>query len=103
VRRQPDGLRSTRRSRSFYPVNDPQLAERMRAVSFEGYYTYLLYQDLDFVMPYELHRESDPEVLVVGPDADRATPLRSFQPEVAGQGTVMSRLGGTHAGGSGWA
>jgi len=75
VRRQPDGLRSTRRSRSFYPVNDPQLAERMRAVSFEGYYTYLLYQDLDFVMPYELNRESDPEVLVVGPDADRATPL----------------------------
>ena len=74
-RRLPDDLRSTRRSRSFYPVNDPQLRERMRAVSFEGYYTYLLHQDLDFVMPYELRRGSDPTARVVGPDADRAAPL----------------------------
>jgi len=47
----------------------------MRAVSFEGYYTYLLHQDLDFVMPYELRRGSDPTARVVGPDADRAAPL----------------------------
>lgn len=75
MRRQPDDLRSTRQSRSFYPVNDPQLRERMRAVSFDGYYTYLLNQDLDFVMPYELRRGSDPTARVVGPDADRAAPL----------------------------
>jgi hypothetical protein len=47
----------------------------MRAVSFEGYYTFLLHQDLDFVMPYELRRGSDPKARVVGPDADRAAPL----------------------------
>jgi len=29
--------------------------------------------------------------------------MRSFQPEVAGQGAGMGWLGGTHAGGSGWA
>ena len=47
----------------------------MRAVSFEGYYTYLLYQDLDFVMPYELHRGTDRTARIVGPNADQAAPL----------------------------
>jgi hypothetical protein len=47
----------------------------MRAVSFEGYYTYLLYQDLDFLMPYQLHRGTDPTARIAGPDADRAAPL----------------------------
>ena len=28
----------------------------MRAVSFEGYYTFLLYEDLDFVIPYTMGR-----------------------------------------------
>jgi hypothetical protein len=47
----------------------------MRAVSFEGYYTFLLHQDLDFVMPYELGRGAGPMARVVGPDTNRATPL----------------------------
>jgi hypothetical protein len=47
----------------------------MHAVSFEGYYTYLLYQDLDFVIPYDLDRVDGPSARVVGPDADRARPL----------------------------
>lgn len=32
-----------------------------------------------------------------------ATALRSFQPELAGQGGGMGRLDGARAGGSGWA
>jgi hypothetical protein len=32
-----------------------------------------------------------------------AGPMRSFQPELAGQMAGMGRLGCTHAGGSGWA
>ncbi len=47
----------------------------MRATSFEGYYTFLLHQDLDFVMPYAMGRGDDPEAHVVGPDADRAAPI----------------------------
>jgi hypothetical protein len=34
---------------------------------------------------------------------DLGAGLRSFQPEVAGQRAGMGQLGGTHAGGSGWA
>lgn len=76
MRRQPreDGLRSTRRSRTFYPV-DPALQERMRASSFEGFYLFMLHQDLDFVIPYTLRREGEPEAWVTGPDVDRAEPL----------------------------
>jgi hypothetical protein len=70
-----DDLDSTRRSRSFYPVHDPDLAARMHAVSFEGYYTYLLHQDLNFVFPYDLGRGHDPAARVISPDADRAESL----------------------------
>ncbi len=55
-----DGLRSTRKSRTFYPV-DPALQERMRASSFEGSYTFMLHQDLDFVIPYIMGRGGEPE------------------------------------------
>lgn len=76
-RRRPDddGVEGSRRSRTFYPVHDPDLQARMHAVSFEGYYTYLLHQDLDFVIPYDLGRGDGPSARVVGPDADRARPL----------------------------
>lgn len=72
--RQPEGLRSTRKSRSFYPV-EPGLMRLMRAVSFEGYYTFLLHQDLDFVIPYTIGRTGGPQAEVTGPDAHRAAPL----------------------------
>src|SRR5258707_4260238 len=49
--------------------------ERMRATSFEGYYTFLLHQDLDFVMPYAMGRGDDPEAHGVGTDADRAAAI----------------------------
>lgn len=70
-----DGLEGTRRSHSFYPVHDPELQARMHAVSFEGYYTYLLHQDLDFIIPYDLGRGDGPTARIVGPDIDRAWPL----------------------------
>lgn len=70
-----DGLESTRRSRTFYPAHDPDLQARMQAVSFGGYYTYLLHQDLDFVIPYGLGRGDGPSARIVGRDADRARPL----------------------------
>jgi hypothetical protein len=70
-----DGLEGSRRSRTFYPVNDPDLQARMHAVSFQGSYTSLLHQDLDFVIPYDLGRGDGPSTRVVGPDADRARPL----------------------------
>jgi hypothetical protein len=72
--RPADGLRSTRKSRTFYPV-DPALQVRMRAASFEGSYTFLLHQDLDFVIPYTIGRGGRPEARVTGPDADRVAPL----------------------------
>ncbi len=84
-----DGLRSTRRSRTFYPV-DPALQERMRATSFAAYYTFLLHQDLDFVIPYTMDRRGGPQARVTGPDADRAAPLieralsgRDWTPSIA--------------------
>jgi hypothetical protein len=72
--RPADGLRSTRRSRTFYPV-DPVLRDRMRAASTVGYYTSLLRQDLDFVIPYTMGHPGGPQAQVTGPDADRAAPL----------------------------
>jgi hypothetical protein len=78
MRRRPPadgGLQGTRRSHTFYPVRDPDLQARMHAVSFEGYYTYLLHQDLDFVIPYDLGRGDGPSARVVGPDVNRARPL----------------------------
>lgn len=45
--RQPaDGLRSTRRSRTFYPT-DPALEARMRAASPGGIFAFYLHEDLD--------------------------------------------------------
>lgn len=72
--RPADGLRSTRRSRTFYQV-DPPLQERMRATSFEGSYLFMLHQDLDFVIPYTIGRGDEPEAWVTGPDAEKAEPL----------------------------
>lgn len=72
--RQPEGLRSTRKSRTFYPV-EPGLMKLMRAVSFEGYYTFLLHQDLDFIIPYTMGDAGGPHAEVTGPDAQRAAPL----------------------------
>lgn len=46
----------------------------MRALSFEGFYTYLLYQDLESVVPYNLG-EGTSAVTVVGRDCIRAGPL----------------------------
>jgi hypothetical protein len=69
-------LRSTRRSHEFYPADDPELRELMRAAyPFEGFYTYMLHQDLDHVMPYSLGRSNAVGARVVGPDAKRVTPL----------------------------
>lgn len=74
--RKRDGLRSTRRSCSFYVDYDPELAKRMKAAyPVEGYYTYLLHQDLGHVVPYGLGRSDASGVRVVGPDADRARGL----------------------------
>jgi hypothetical protein len=47
----------------------------MRAVSFEGYYTFLLHEDLNFVIPYNLDRQRAPHAQVTGPDAQKAAPL----------------------------
>jgi hypothetical protein len=70
-----DRLRSTRRSYTYYPMDDPVITERMQAaVPVEGYYTYLLFQDLDHVFPYGVGRSS-PRVQIVGPDAEHASPL----------------------------
>ncbi len=73
-RRLADGLRSTRRSRTFHPV-DRALQARMRVGSFEDYYVFLLHQDLDFVVPYTIGRGGEPDARVTGPDADTAAPL----------------------------
>lgn len=73
-RRRPEGLRSTRKSRTFYPV-EPGLMQLMRAVSFEGYYTFLLHEDLRFVIPYTMDRAGGPQTQITGPDAHSAAPL----------------------------
>lgn len=71
---QPENLKSSRRSRTYYPV-EPGLMKLMQAVSFEGYYTFLLHEDLDFVIPYNLDRPGGPQARVTGPDAQKAAPL----------------------------
>ncbi len=74
--RREDHLRSSRRSYTYYPTDDPVLTERMQAATpVEGYYTYLLYQDLDNVFPYDFGRDTSSRVQVVGTDAERAEPL----------------------------
>jgi len=47
----------------------------MRVASAEGYYTSLLRQDLDFVIPYTMGHLGGPQAQVTGPDVDRAAPL----------------------------
>lgn len=76
MRRPPpaNGLRSTRKSRTFYPTS-PALQQRMRAGSPEGFYTFMLYEDLDHVVPYTIGRRGGQEARVTGPDADKAWPL----------------------------
>ena len=75
MRRRDERLRSTRRSHTYYPMDDPVLAERIQAaLPVEGLYTYMLYRDLDHVFPYGFGRTS-PRLRIVGPDAERATPL----------------------------
>ena len=78
MRRRSDGddLRSSRRSYTYYPVDSPELASRMQlAYQFEGYFTYLLHQDLQHVIPYTIGRHAGEQARVVGPDAEAALPL----------------------------
>lgn len=71
-------MRSSRRSRTFYPVDSPELADRMTAAyPVQGFYTHLLHQDLDHVVPYSIGRDSGERARVVGRDADKALPLIS--------------------------
>jgi hypothetical protein len=42
---------------------------------FEGFYTHLLFQDLDHLVPYSLGRNEGIGARMVGPDASRATEL----------------------------
>lgn len=76
MRRLPpaDGPRSTRKSRTFYPTNQA-LQERMRATSPEGFYIFMLYEDLDHVVPYTIGLQGGQGARVTGPDADNAWPL----------------------------
>lgn len=74
--RHEEPVRSSRKSYTFYPVDSPELAQRIEsAVSFEGFYTYLLHQDLDHVVPYRLGRDDRGEARMVGRDAERASEL----------------------------
>ncbi len=69
-------LRSSRRSRTYYTMGDPELTERVRrAFPIEGFYTHLLHQDLDHVVPYSIGRDSGGRARVVGHDADVALPV----------------------------
>lgn len=72
--RPPDGLRSTRRSKSFYPT-DPALQARMQAAAPVGTYAYFLNEDLDRVMPYSMGHPPRFQARVTGPDALKAGPL----------------------------
>ncbi len=72
--RPPDGLRSTRRSKSFYPT-DPALQARMQAAVPAGTYAYFLHGDLDRVMPYSTGHPPRFQARVTGPDARKAVPL----------------------------
>ena len=76
MRRQEDNMRSTRRSRTFYPVDSPELAERMiAAYPIRGFYTHLLQQDLDHVVPYSIGRNDAERARVVGTNAEVALPV----------------------------
>jgi hypothetical protein len=69
-------MRGTRLSHSFYADFDPEMGKRMKAAyPVEGYYTYLLHQDLDHVVRYDLGRSDASGVRVVGPDAESARGL----------------------------
>lgn len=72
--RPPDGLRSTRKSKSFYPT-DPALQARMQAASPAGTYAYFLHEDLNRVMPYSMGHPPRFQARVTGPDALKAVPL----------------------------
>ena len=72
--RPPDDLRSTRRSRTFYPT-DPALQARMRTASPAGTYAFYLHEDLDRVMPYSMGHPPRFHARVTGPDALKAHPL----------------------------
>jgi hypothetical protein len=71
----PDGLRSTRKSRTFFPIDDPPLEARMRSAAPAGSYAFFLDQDLDRVMPYDIGHQSKVHARVTGPDARKAQPL----------------------------
>ena len=73
-RQPPDGLQSTRKSRTFYPT-DSALEARMRAASPAGTYAFFLHEDLDRVMPYNMGHPGRFQARVTGPDALKAQPL----------------------------
>lgn len=79
MRRNRDAnLRSSRLSHSYYPVDNPELAQRMQnAFPIDGFYTHLLYQDLGGVVPYTLGRDDGGRARLVGADAERALPIVS--------------------------
>jgi len=80
VRRRPrsDNFRSTRRSCTYYPVDSPELSERMTAAfPIDGFYTNLLYQDLGHVVPYSLGRDQGGRARLTGADAEKALPIVS--------------------------
>lgn len=70
----PEDLRSTRKSRAFYP-QEPDLARIVQAASAGGYYIFFLREDLDHTVPYSVGRPGGPQVRVTGPDAQKAAPL----------------------------
>ena len=71
-----DGFRGTRLSYAYYPVDSPELAGRMqRAMPYEGFYTHLLFQDLDHIVPYTIGRTEGVRARVVGAQTDRRTEL----------------------------
>ena len=76
MRGRPDNqLVSTRRSKSFYPVDNPELQRRMAEAIPRGFYIHLLQQDLEHVVPYTMGRDDGPRARVVSDDAQRATTL----------------------------
>jgi hypothetical protein len=47
----------------------------MRATSPEGFYIFMLHEDLDHVVPYTIGRQGGQQARVIGPDADKARPV----------------------------
>ena len=67
------GLRSTRKSHSFYVdlVDEPALSARLeKACSANGFYEGMLVQDLDHIIPYDFGRDGQGAARVVGTDDD---------------------------------